>query len=295
MTLSPPASSPIAPARREPTQWPLFMVVGLVALGALTWVLRPDLLGPATNTAQPTASKAVDGGEKPGAKFADLYEHYGVAPIDAAIAASPAVDPVLASLQREPCDRQLVYKADLALEKAHATRAAAELLRGVGSLCADAQGELYRASELFLSLGDFDAAARASGDVIQRQPDAQRAYYVHALAEQGRHNYAVALVDFVTLIRVLPDLKAVKSEVFTRLSEVYEKLDRPCEAITPLQTYMAIDPERRTVRPLERRIADLAVKGAAAPATHEAPPVSHNGRQECRSPEPRSTALRAAS
>lgn len=153
MTLSPPASSPIAPARREPTQWPLFMVVGLVALGALTWVLRPDLLGPATNTAQPTASKAVDGGEKPGAKFADLYEHYGMAPIDAAIAASPAVDPVLASLQREPCDRQLVYKADLALEKAHATRAAAELLRGVGSLCADAQGELYRASELFLSLG----------------------------------------------------------------------------------------------------------------------------------------------
>jgi clan AA aspartic protease (TIGR02281 family) len=136
------------------------------------------------------------------------------------------------------------------------------MLRGFGYVCADGNNELYRASDLFFLLGDYEAAIRLSSDVIRRQPDAQNAYYVRARAEQGRQQYAAAAEDYVTLIRLVPNLKAVRSEVFTRMSDTYEKLDLPCEAIMPLQTYIAIDPERRTTLPLERRIAELAVKGS---------------------------------
>jgi clan AA aspartic protease (TIGR02281 family) len=60
---------------------------------------------------------------------------------------------------------------------------------------------------------------------------------------------------------LLPDTKSIVSEVFTRMSDSYEKLDRPCEAIGPLQTYVALDSESRSTPPLLKRIAALAAKG----------------------------------
>ncbi len=65
-------------------------------------------------------------------------------------------------------------------------------------------------------------------------------------------------------IRLLPDTKAIVPEVFTRMSEAYEKLDRPCEAIGPLQTYIALDSANRSTPPLLKRIAALAAKGNCA-------------------------------
>src|SRR5260370_24085830 len=143
-------------------------------------------------------------------------------PVGSGVAASYGVNSVLATLQKEPCDRNVVNKASAALQEAHATRAAAEMLKGFGYACGDANTELYRASELFFLLGDYEAAIRASNDVIRRQPDAQNAYYVRARAEQGGQQYAAAIEDYVTLIQLMPNLKAVRSEVFSRMSETYE-------------------------------------------------------------------------
>jgi len=196
--------------------------------------------------------------------FVDLYQRYGMAPLDADVVALPDVGAALATLQKEPCDQLAVHKAAAVLERAHALRAAAEIMKGHGYSCADASNELHRAGELFFYLGDYDSAVRVSSDVIRRHPDVQGIYFLRAKAEQGRRQYAAALEDYVTLIRLLPNLKAVRADVFTRMSEAYESLDRPCEAIVPLQTYVALDPAQRTIVPLERRIAELATKGNCA-------------------------------
>jgi aspartyl protease family protein len=99
-----------------------------------------------------------------------------------------------------------------------------------------------------------------ASDVINLQPDAQNAYFVRARSEQAQKRYAAAIEDYVTLIRLLPDTKSIVSDVFTRMSDSYEKLDRPCEAIGPLQTYIALDSEKRSTPPLLKRIAALAAK-----------------------------------
>ena len=252
---------PVVPVRRESGAWPILAIFSVVALGGLAWIVKPELFGQASKAVSPS-SDVSDAGEKPDTKFSDLYQRYGMTPVAAGVAAGPAVNADLTILQKEPCDKQVVYKASVTLEHAHAMRAAAEMLRGFSSVCGDANNELYRASELFFLLGDYDATVRASNDVIRRQPDAQNAYFVRARAEQGRRHYAAAVDDYVTLIQLLPDLKRVRSEVFTRMSDSYENLDLACEAIMPLQTYMAIDPERRTTLQLQRRIAALAAKGS---------------------------------
>jgi aspartyl protease family protein len=230
--------------------------MAVVALGGLLWFVRPELLGLSSSTSA--------GQERPDTRFAALYQRYAMAPLDVSVAASKDVEAALAILQREPCSREVAYKASVDLEKAHATRGAAEMLRGFAASCADGNNELYRASELFLVLGDLDAAIRASNDVIRRQPDAQNAYYVRARAEQGLRRYAAAIEDYVTLLQLLPRLRDVRSEVFMRMSETYEQLDRSCEAIMPIQIYMALAPDQRTTPSLERRIAELTAKGNCA-------------------------------
>jgi aspartyl protease family protein len=252
---------PIASRRRNPTNWPLLLVVAVVVLGGLLWTFKPELFGL-------PSSSASAGGERVDTRFADLYQRYAMPPLAASAAASYDVRSALAILQREPCGREAVYKASVALEGIHATRAAAEMLQGFSSACADGNSELYRASELFLVLGDLDAAIRTSTDVIRRQPDGQYAYYVRARAEQGLRQYAAAVEDYGTLLQLLPRLRDVRSEVFTRMSDTYEQLDRACEAIVPIQIYIALAPEQRTTLPLERRIAGLAAKGNCA--THYA-------------------------
>ena len=247
----------ILPRRREAANWPLLLVLAVIALGGLLWIIKPELF-------TPSSSEASAGKERVDTRFADLYQRYAMTPLGASVAASYEVAQVLAILQQEPCNRQIVYKASVALVGVHATRAAAEMLRGFSTACADGNNELYQASELFLVLGDLDTAIRTSSDVIRRQPDSRNAYYVRARAEQGLGQYAAAIEDYVTLLQVLPRLWSVPSEVFTRMSDTYEKLDRPCEAIVPLQIYTALNPEQRTLLPLEHRIAELATKGKCA-------------------------------
>src|SRR5260370_16889957 len=99
-------------------------------------------------------------------------------PVGSGVAASYGVNSVLATLQKEPCDRNVVNKASAALQEAHATRAAAEMLKGFGYACGDANTELYRASELFFLLGDYEAAIRATNDLTPPHPDAQNPSYL---------------------------------------------------------------------------------------------------------------------
>jgi clan AA aspartic protease (TIGR02281 family) len=195
-----------------------------------------------------------------------LYQKYGMTPLGASTAGDTKVNSLLARLQNEPCNKQDIFQASIALEDLRATRQAAEMLKGFAGFCPDGSGESYRASELYYSLGDYEMAVKLSSDLIDQQPDAQNPYIIRARSEQALKRYAAAIEDYATLIRLLPDAKSIMSEVFTRMSDSYEKLGRPCEAIGPLQTYIALDSDKRATPPLLKRIAALAAKGNCAQA-----------------------------
>jgi clan AA aspartic protease (TIGR02281 family) len=255
-----------AAARRRSTGPWLFLGLALVLLTGGGWVyqFRPqwvarvyDLVG-VPRTVTPAQDDRAD------IEFRALYQKYDMIPLGASAAGDTKVNSLLSRLQNEPCNKQAIFQASLALENLQATREAAEILKGFAGACPDGGGESYRASELYYLLGDYDMAVKLSSDLIDHQPDAQNPYFIRARSEQALKRYAAAIEDYATLIRLLPNAKSIKSEVFTRMSDSYEKLDRPCEAISPLQTYIALDSDKRATPPLLRRIAALAAKGNCA-------------------------------
>jgi clan AA aspartic protease (TIGR02281 family) len=256
----------VAPRERSIMGW-VFVGVGLALLAVvcgLAYLFQPEWvadvyeLAGISRTVTPAQDDNSDG------VFAALYQRYGMTPLGASVAAASNVNSLLASLQKAPCDKQVVFQASLALENLRARRGAAEMLKGFADACPEGNGKRYRASELYYLLGDYDMAVKLSSNVIDYQPDAQNAYFVRAKSEQGLKQYASAIEDYATLIRLLPNTKSVVSEVFTRMSDSYDMLNRPCEAIGPIQTYIALDSEKRSTQPLLKRIAALAVKGNCA-------------------------------
>jgi clan AA aspartic protease (TIGR02281 family) len=239
----------------------LGLVVVLLAGGAWVYTFRPQWVERgqrANGTSRLTASAQ---NNKTAANFSALYQKYGMAPLDPAATSDHKLSSELAYLQKEPCDKQAIYQASIALENSGATRGSAEMLKGFAGVCPDSDGELYHASELYYLLGDYDTAAKLSSEVIDAKPDAQDPYFVRAKAEQGQKQYAGAIEDYATIIRLVSDTKSIVSDVFTRMSDSYEKLGRPCEAIGPLQAYIALDSQVRSTPPLLRRVAALAAEG----------------------------------
>lgn len=253
----------VAPHERSIMGW-VFVGVGLALIAAgCGWAyhFRPELVADVYDLAGLSRNGTSGQDDKNDSVFAALYQRYGMVPLGASVAASSKVNSLLVSLQKEPCDKQAVFQASNALENLRARRSAAEMLKGFADACPEGNGDRYRASELYYLLGDYDMAVKLSSDVIDHQPDAQNAYFVRAKSEQGLKQYASAIEDYATLISLLPDMKSIVSEVFTRMSDSYDMLNRPCEAIGPIQTYIALDSEKRSMPSLLKRIAALAAKG----------------------------------
>jgi aspartyl protease family protein len=247
----------------------LGLIVAAAVGGGSIYLFRPDWAAPVDQVIQTFRTPALAEPDRPApapeakaeSRFSGLYQRYGVAPLPVGVESGAKLSALLASLQKEPCDKQTVFQASIALEERRETRAAADLLNGFADSCPESTAERGRAGELYYLLGDYEKAIKLSSDVIGRRPEVQKPYVIRARSEQALKRYAAAIDDYTTLISLMPDAKLIVSEVFTSLSDGYEKLDRPCEAIGPIQTYIALDSEKRSTPSLLRRIAALAAKG----------------------------------
>jgi tetratricopeptide (TPR) repeat protein len=198
----------VAAQQRSGGPWVL-LGLAVVLLAGLAWAYqyRPQWVARLADLAHlPRGfSPAQDG--KPDGEFAVLYQKYGMAPLGAGAAGDYKVNGLLAGLQKEPCDKQAIFQASIALENLRVVRGAADLLKGFADVCPDGSGERYRASELYYLLGDYEMAVKLSSDLIEHQPDVQNPYFIRARSEQGLKRYAAAVEDYATLIRLMPDAK----------------------------------------------------------------------------------------
>lgn len=255
----------VAARQRSGGRWAsLLLAVVLLGGGAWIYQFRPQWVARFVDLAQLPRSISPAQDNTPDGEFAGLYQKYGISPLGAGAAGDYKVNGLLAGLQKEPCDKQAIFQVSIALENLRVVRGAADLLKGFADVCPDSSGERYRASELYYLLGDYDIAVKLSSDLIEHRPDAPNPYFIRARSAQSLKHYAAAVEDYATLIRLLPDTKTIVPEVFTRMADAYEKLDRPCEAIGPIQTYIALDSDNRSTPPLQKRIAGLAAKGNCA-------------------------------
>ena len=85
--------------------------------------------------------------------------------------------------------------------------------------------------------------------------------YLRAQALDGAGNHKGALDDYATTIELFANKKNVSSTVFVNMSKAYAALGRFCEAISPIETWIALDPINRDTSQAERLTADYSAKG----------------------------------
>jgi tetratricopeptide (TPR) repeat protein len=204
--------------------------------------------------------------------YAALYRRLGLSPLPAQAFASGEVAASLARLSRDSCDRAAVAALGRGLAAAGETRLAAESLSGFARSCANADGEGYRAAQLFLQVGDAEKAAAAADALVAKNPAEPNFHYLRAkaLSALGRGEEAVG--EYRNAIALSRSPREVGEWVFVELANLFATLGRPCDAARTILAWVAIDPAARDTLRARKLIADYSAGGCsnqAAPAARD--------------------------
>jgi aspartyl protease family protein len=199
--------------------------------------------------------------ENPDEVFAELYERLRMKlPVRAA--RDPYVWLRLEELKREACDQKSIGDLALALEKLGYRREAADGLYHFVLACGAPVSALHRSIDIFLKLSDRAKAAEVADEFIRRAPANHDAHYLRGVALEGLGDHKRALVDYANAIELFgKDKRSISSRAFMRMAATYAALGQFCEAATPIQTWVALDPARRDTSQTQKMIADYEQQG----------------------------------
>lgn len=200
------------------------------------------------------------------AQYAPLYEKLGVKPVDRELLRIRQLRDDLARLTRNACDLPIAERVIGPLSRRREFAVVADFERAIGEKCPEALGMLQRAGETYMNVGDYAAALAVAEKLMQKRPDVASNLLLEARALGALNRHEEALATYVAAARVIGQLRRVPANVFTRMSDEFEAMGRFCEAMTPIETYIAVEPEMRRGPALEARIeADRLRGNCAAP------------------------------
>lgn len=186
----------------------------------------------------------------------------------------------LDELSREPCDKTAIDRLGLGLEKAGRRRDAANALVAFSDSCGQHAGSLRSAVNILYRLSDYRAAETVATKLIALEPYADNGYYLRGLARFEDKNYPFAIADFISAIELFGDKKHISSSAYLKIAKGFEALDRPCDAVGAIETWVAIDPDGHDTSQTRAIIAALQDKGRCerAQARQERFPIGRKGQ-----------------
>lgn len=242
-------------------QWAGGPIVGLIASILLVCgglYFYRDIEG-LLNYGKQTAASSFNGDRS--TDFNPVYQHLGIAPLDANIAYQSDVQVALKRLRAEDCDRNGIFQLSRALEQAGEVRIAAQALEGFAAVCRNTDGELYRAADLYFALGDYDRVVGLGDRLIKASPYNGQIQYLRGQASNAKEQWADALPFYINAIELLGSPKNINATVFTQLANIYDHLGRACDAITAIQTWVLADPVGRESPQTRKMVSDFSKKG----------------------------------
>ena len=173
----------------------------------------------------------------------------------------------LEELKREPCDQKSI--GDLALlDKLGYRREAANGLYKFVMNCGAPVTALHRSIDIYLKLTDYPKAVEVADEFMRRAPSNREAHYLRGVALEGASDYQRALVDYSDAIELFgTDKKGISSRVFLRMAGAYAALNQFCEAVAPINRWVALDPATRDTSQTQKIIADYEAQGNCASST----------------------------
>jgi tetratricopeptide (TPR) repeat protein len=245
------------PAPRRPPIFPvtLFAVTIVLAVGggALYWHH--------TSSAPPAAPSAAALDTSKGSEFEGVYSQLGIRPLPSDVERQQPVQSRLAQLSREPCYRDAVIGLGGALLDAGYPREAAISLRTFVKRCGSASEVLPFAYSALEKLNDFSAALEVANELVEAVPADGTFRYWRALAYDRTGQFSLAMLDYMNTVELFGDPKTIFGDVFYKWSRTYAALGRYCDAISPIETYVSLDPPNRRTPQTVKIISDYAEKG----------------------------------
>lgn len=176
------------------------------------------------------------------------------ATVDAVRSAGPI--PVLrAYLEGQPCDRQKVIAlGDRYLQEGQyvALLARAQAFTAACGPYPRLQWQVYDAHR---QLGQWKDAAAVASKLIETDPDDKDYWWWRGLANEKQGALEAAAHDYRQALVRMPWLDHIPFN----LAHVLEQMDRPCEAIAPLQQFIVAHPAEQRV--VQARIDGLMRRG----------------------------------
>jgi clan AA aspartic protease (TIGR02281 family) len=154
----------------------------------------------------------------------------------------PGVARQLGALARERCDQQAAYELSKALEHESYRRQGAEALVAFSDRCGGYADGITRAINLLLDVSDYDRSIELAGKLIEMEPNSDNGYFLRAVAYDRGQQCEKAIADYASAIELFADKDKISSVSYEAMSRCYEQLGRYCDAMLPIQNWVAIDP-----------------------------------------------------
>jgi clan AA aspartic protease (TIGR02281 family) len=189
-------------------------------------------------------------------------------------------DPIrrhLGELARERCDQRAIADLGKALENAGYRRDAVTALMRYSESCDGHAPSLRTAVNILLMLTDYGTAVVVSSKLIELEPFNDNGYFLRAVAYDKGGAPQKAIDDYTTAIELFGNKQTISSVSYLGMARAYEKLGQFCDAVTPIETWVALNPASNDTSQTRSIIATYRSKGkcatAAAPS-EEVFPVS---------------------
>jgi clan AA aspartic protease (TIGR02281 family) len=186
----------------------------------------------------------------------------------------------LEALAREPCDQKAIEELGTALDKVGYRRDAANAHIAFSATCPGHHAPSLRtAINILLSLSDYKQAEAVANNLIALEPYSDNGYYLRALARDHAGALKSAIDDYVTAIELFGNKDQISSVSYLAMARAYEKLGQFCDAVLPIETWVALNPARNDTSQTRAIIADYTAKGHCQPTTQGGEEVFKVARQ----------------
>lgn len=197
----------------------------------------------------------------PDATMLALYKQMNIDPLPAAVASRKPLATHLDTLRREPCDWDALYAFAGDLQAAGYKREAANVLVAFSDKCQPSNVALNWASEILYGLSDLNGALKISDELLKMSGDNALFHYSRGRMLHSAHRYQEAIDEYYSMIGLIDDQRILNSNVFNGMAASYVALENYCEAITPLQSWIAINPSKNDTRQVQTMIEEYSKKG----------------------------------
>lgn len=179
----------------------------------------------------------------------------------------PTVSKQLGALSRERCDREAAYRLSKALEDESYRREAAESLVGFSDNCGGYADGIRRAINLLLNISDYSRSIALADKLVGMEPNNDNGDFLRALAYQRSNQCEKAIADYSSAIELFGDKDRISSIGYESMSNCYEQLGQYCDAMLPIESWVALDPNKHDNDQTKSILRRLSNKGKCAQTT----------------------------